>query len=134
MKKKISDVLFWLTLNGLLLAGLWFGFVYGIQGAQNIGMFLVWACIATSFIMLSKTVQYKHAEKNIKGTIPTWINFPLNVCILIFLLWFNQIFVAIFWAIHMFLMVGFKEVVKELKEKLKKEDLEKELKNDPELY
>lgn len=46
-----NKILPWIVLNGGLLASLIFGFTFGVEGAKNIGLFIVWLSFFLSMVL-----------------------------------------------------------------------------------
>jgi len=54
----------WLVLNGGFAGSVWFGFVEGVQGAQYLAKFWIWAvAVPVGLVMFTDVMQQKLAEK-----------------------------------------------------------------------
>ena len=97
MKKALR----WLVLNGGFVAAVWYGFIEGIDGAQYIAKFWVWAVTVPMGLMaLTDAMQKKLAaapptpvQSNVQQLI-AWL--ALGVFI-----WFGHIATAVAWGFWM---------------------------------
>lgn len=100
MKRAMSAAI-WLITNLAMGFILWVGIVDGIDGARNLGLFLVWAISILSITMLIPAVQEEISKKG--RSIPRPINIMFDFAIACFLAWHGYIVTSIAYAIHIIL-------------------------------
>ncbi len=88
----------WIITRALLVAGLWAGFVNGVQGAANIGLFMAWLLIVLSLLAQTKAVQEACARD--PSPVPVWLNRTLQMLVLLFLIWHDAVITAAAWGLH----------------------------------
>lgn len=94
----LARLLKWAAFNAAFGAVLWFGFVEGLAGAQNIGLFLAWVNVILSFVMFTEPIQEKLAAKG--RTVPAWLNGTFDFSVALFFCWFGAWVTAVAWFIH----------------------------------
>ena len=100
----------WIITRALLVAGLWAGFVNGVQGAANIGLFMAWLLIVLSLFAQTKAVQEAYARD--PSPVPAWLNRALQLLVLLFLLWHDAVITGAAWALHAALLEGARQARK----------------------
>jgi len=113
MMMKIKRIVSYLVLNGALAGSLYFGFVQGINGAENIAYALAWFAIIGGFFAGGND-NVRKAVRDAGRSVPAWLNHTIDIGVLGVLFWFGAWFTGIFWVIHMLLLL---EVHKETLDK-----------------
>jgi hypothetical protein len=89
----------WFLVNGLMLNSLLAGLVYGIQGAMNVGIMMVWITVYLRFCMLySKAVDEVVSEGH-EPAVPMPVSWALDLSVVLLLAWFGWIWTASFYLI-----------------------------------
>ena len=108
----MKKVFWWLAMNGGFAAALWFGFVEGVDGAQYVAKFWVWAvAVPMGMMALSDTLQKKLAAEPptpARAVVQHFIAwFALGVFI-----WHGHIATAVAWGFWMLAAAVCREGVK----------------------
>ena len=108
-------------MNVMLLGSLLYGLSYHVQGFINVGLFLTWCVIITSFVMDS----YFDIMKNEKRTVPPAVDMMVDIAVIGILVWYSYIFTASLYLISIVNQQGFiNKIIKYQK------DLENALQNE----
>lgn len=91
-----------LAINCLIIALLWIGLVEGVDGARNLGLFVVWVSIVLSFfVLVFDDVRNELVKKG--ASVPRSISVPTDFFIIGILAWTGYAVTAAFfffaWAI-----------------------------------
>lgn len=93
--------------NGLYLAILWGGFVEGVKGLENIGIFSTWALAvitALEWLGVIAMTRLEAYESLLRlKAIPRWLDISYDLGILLLLTWHGAFVTAIAYLIHIFL-------------------------------
>ena len=108
----MTNAIWWLVLNGGFAAAVWFGFIEGIEGAQYVAKFWVWAvALPMGLMVLTDALQKKLAAKP-----PTPARSKVQHLIAWFALgvfiWFGNIATAVVWGFWMLALAICREGVK----------------------
>ncbi len=110
----MKKILWWLAMNGGFAAAVWFGFIEGVEGAQYLAKFWVWAAaLPMGLISLTDAMQKKLADEPkpatpVRRTVQHLIAwFALGVFI-----WFGHIATAVAWGFWMLAAAICREGVK----------------------
>ncbi len=108
----MKKILLWLAMNGGFAAALWFGFIEGVDGAQHLAKFWVWAvAVPVAFLALTDAMQKKLAAeppapvRTLLGHFIAW--FALGVFV-----WHGHIATAVAWVFWMLAAAACREGVK----------------------
>jgi hypothetical protein len=88
----------WFLLNGAMLAALLLGFVGGVDGAKNVGLFIVWLCLPLSLVMQFKEVQIAMAKTG--PPVPRWLEVLFDCAVIALLIWFGAWASGVAYTIH----------------------------------
>lgn len=104
----------WLVLNGGFAGSVWFGFVEGVQGAQYLAKFWIWAvAVPVSLVMFTDVMQQKLAEdRSGPGPVTAFAQRAISLGALGILIWHGHIVTATAWAFCMFAAYVCRECVK----------------------
>lgn len=100
----------WIITRAMLVAGLWAGFVNGVDGAARIGLFMAWALIVISLFANTKhAIEYKVSNPH---PVPPPVELTLQLAVLLFLIWHDALVTAAFWTLHILLLMVAREARK----------------------
>jgi len=110
----MNKTLWWLAMNGGFAAAVWFGFIEGVEGAQYLAKFWVWAvAVPMGLISLTDSMQKKIAaepdqRRPVRRTVQHLVGwFALGVFI-----WHGHIATAVAWGFWMLAVAVCREGVK----------------------
>ena len=86
--------------NGLFFLALWFGLVYDIKGALNIGIFMVWFAFVVSLFTGSKKIKEALIKNKNYPSVPMWLDVLFDMTIVILLIWFARWYSGTAYIIH----------------------------------
>ena len=94
-------VLWWLVLNGGFAAAVWFGFIEGVDGAQYVAKFFIWAvAVPMGFMGLTEALQKKLAVEPLTP-LRSKASFVIAWFALGTLIWHGHIATAMAWGFWM---------------------------------
>lgn len=116
---KMRKTLSWLAVKTCFAAALWFGFWQGVDGAQYVVKFFVWAwCLPLGLIALGSRDLHRDAAKTPEtgGRARKFINQAFAWATLGALVWTGHVVTAGAWAVWMFCAAATDSAVKRLRE------------------
>lgn len=105
----------WVLMNGLMLGGLVAGLVYGIDGARNVGLFMVWFCFVGSWGVFSEDLQKEVAKENKPPAVPPWIDGMLDSSVVVLLVWHSLWISAVAYTLHILFLAHLRRKVGEIR-------------------
>ena len=96
----------WTLMNGGMLAALWYGFVEGVQGAQNVGLLLAWVTIITSLFAVSENIADDLVRRHGGMSVPMWISWLLDFAVVTLLSWHGWMWTAGFYLFAALVLHG----------------------------
>lgn len=90
----------WFLFNGLFAALLVAGFVYGIEGAENVALFIVWVTSIISLFFPTEKVVEVLREKKHMPPIKRSIDGAFDVVVICFLVWHGAVASGIAYFVH----------------------------------
>ena len=112
--KTFLRVLKYVATNTVFSASIYYGYVEGIEGAENLALLIAWFCIIVSFFCISDQVVEAAAKS--PSVIPRWIDTPFDLAVVGAFAWFGGFWTAGFYILHMFLCLNLRENAKKLNE------------------
>ena len=108
----MTKAMWWLAINGGFAASMWFGFVEGVEGAQYLAKFWVWAVAAPmSMMAFTDAMQKKLAAEPPQPILSRVQNLIAWAALGVFI-WHGHIATAIAWAFWMLAAAVCREGVK----------------------
>jgi len=101
--------------QGVFIACLYYGYFKGIEGAENVALFLAWFLNVISWFMLSED-GIEIVRKN-PPLIPKTIDVPLDMAIVGVFVWSGALITGVFYALHILIILFALDKAKEPKEK-----------------
>jgi len=98
----------------VFLACLYYGSFKGVEGAENVALFIAWFTIITSWFLLTED-GIDVVRKN-PPIIPAAIDVPLDIIVVGVLVWAGALITGIFFALHIFILLLARDKAKEPKE------------------
>jgi hypothetical protein len=83
--------------NGVFAASIWFGLFKGVDGAQNIVLFMAWFGFCVSWVSLSDEVTKSLAER--LPPVPIWFDALFDFATVAALVWFGWFWTAMACAL-----------------------------------
>jgi hypothetical protein len=94
----------YLVLNVIVACLLWFGLVEGVQGAQNLGLFIVWVLAVMSVFFVTDDVAKAVAAKGFSA--PYWFDLLFDLFIVGLLVWHSCYWSGSAYVFHMLMVVS----------------------------
>lgn len=98
--KKLRSI----AISATLVAALYAGLFMGVNGALNVGLFIVWSAFVLSLFCLSTTMQKSMAEK--ERPFPGWFSVSVDIAALAMLAWSGYMLSSAAWLAAMILVHG----------------------------
>lgn len=110
----MKKAMLWLVLNGGFAASVWFGFIEGVEGAQYLAKFWVWAvAVPLGLMALTEAVQKKlAAEPEQQRSVNNMVQRLIWWFALVVFIWFGHIATAVAWGFWMLAAAVCREGVK----------------------
>jgi len=104
MNARIKAYLRWSLINGIFGVSLYYGLFENVNGALNIALFMAWiSAVLGSMILFIESMRkevIKNFLKEDRVLMPGYIDITFDFVVLLTLLWFNYIWLPIFYACH----------------------------------
>lgn len=86
-------------LNGLMFGALYFGLVHNVEGALNLGLFMVWGCIVLAFLApfaIKAAIKLRKPEEGPWdiASVPGWFDGLFDLTIVAMLAWHGYAWTA----------------------------------------
>jgi len=104
----------WVVINGLFLVFLYYGFVEGIDNAENLALFFAWVNILCSLFMTQDDMVKKMQE--VGRTVSKEVNVAYDLTVLCVFIWYGAWITGSFWLIGLIMQEAGWEKVKELEQ------------------
>ena len=113
----MKKALYWLTFNAGVAAALWFGFWQGVDGAQYVAKFFVWAwCMPLGLIALCSDDFQKRMAKEPKNGARHFVGRVIAWAALGTFVWTGHIFTAVAWSVWMLCAAATRVAVDKLRQ------------------
>jgi len=112
MNKKLKKTIVWILSNMAFCIVLYFGYIKGVQGAENIVNFWVIILSVVTLIVALPTETRKKASKDINPNdkyIPVWLDTIYDICIVSFFVYFSAFIFATFYFLHVIAVAMIRE-------------------------
>jgi len=100
MKRKIN----YIVTNSVFVAALYFGIYKGIDGAENIALFMAWFAIVISFFTFHDDLAKSMQEKG--PSVPRYVDIGFDIIVASYLLWFDYTLTGSLYVVHTILICG----------------------------
>lgn len=111
--KALKAYLRWAIINGIFAGLLIAGLSYGIEGAKNVGLLLVWMRAAISTFLLSKDAVdlYNSNLYNSKKIVAVnrWLDHIFNILVVAYLVWNSYFISGIAYGLAILFIIVFRE-------------------------
>lgn len=105
--------MWYLILNGIVASLLWFGLVEGVQGAQNVGLFVIWVMSVMSLFFGIGDVAKAVAKKGFSA--PYWFDVLFDLFIVGLLTWHDCYWSGAAYVVHMVMLAGLRSNVEKIR-------------------
>ena len=97
----MKKILWWLVLNGGFAAAVWFGFIEGVEGAQYVAKFWVWAVTVPMGLMAFTDAMQKKLAAEPPQPLRSKVQHLIAWCALSVFVWHGHIATAVAWGFWM---------------------------------
>ncbi len=113
-KNNFTRLLTYCLFHGVFIACLYYGHFKGIEGAENVALFIAWFTIIVSWFTLSED-GIDAVRKN-PPIMPSAIDVPLDIMVVGVFIWAGALITGAFYTLHIFIVLLARDKAKEPKE------------------